>query len=169
MAEFILIILVLAVCGLIFGKADTKRDILNQVGLDLSYSNYESKKEREFEKYTKKAMKNAIDVENYSAKDESKFLSFLIDRLDLYVYGRYEDNGMGIDEYKSLYLGVSTHYVKHALRVACRRQEDMKKGNTKPLVICDFNNKRAAKKYIEVWWNKYQYPWPEDWKQRDGM
>lgn len=81
MAEFILIILVLAVCGLIFGKADTKRDILNQVGLDLSDSNYESKKEREFEKYTKKAMKNAIDVENYSAKDESKFLSFLIDRL----------------------------------------------------------------------------------------
>lgn len=44
MAEFILMLAVVVICVLLFGKADSKRKILQQVGLDLSESNYESKK-----------------------------------------------------------------------------------------------------------------------------
>ena len=51
MAGFILMLVVLAVCGLLFGKADTKKELLNQVGLDLSSNRYETKKEDEFKKY----------------------------------------------------------------------------------------------------------------------
>ena len=36
MVEFLLIIFVIVVCVLLFGKADSKKYVLNQVGLDLS-------------------------------------------------------------------------------------------------------------------------------------
>jgi len=38
---------VIVIC-FIFGKADTKKEMLNIVGLDLSESTYESLKEKEF-------------------------------------------------------------------------------------------------------------------------
>lgn len=44
MAEFVIMIAILVICGLLFGKADTKKELLNQVGLDLSERNYDNKK-----------------------------------------------------------------------------------------------------------------------------
>ena len=48
------------------------------------------------------------------------------------------------------------HYVEHANRVVGRRQEDIKNGNVKLLMQCDFENKSKAKKYAELVWKKYQ-------------
>lgn len=62
MAEFIIMIAIIVICGLLFGKADTKRELLNQVGLVLSDRNYENKKEEEFRKYSIKAMKAVVDL-----------------------------------------------------------------------------------------------------------
>ena len=156
MLEFLFILVVLFVCGLFFGKVDTKKELLNQVGLDLSESTYNSKKQAEFEKYCIKAMKKVICQDDYNAKTESQFLAFLEDRLNKAIWGEY-------------WLGVSMHYVEHANRVVGRRQEDIKNGNVKLVMQCDFENKSKAKKYAELVWKKYQYPWPSNWMKRDGI
>ena len=44
MVEFIIMIAIVVICGLLFGKADTKKELLNQVGLDFSERSYENKK-----------------------------------------------------------------------------------------------------------------------------
>lgn len=87
MAEFVIMIAILVICGLLFGKADTKKELLNQVGLDLSERNYENKKEEEFRKYSIKAMKAVVDLDYYKAQNEKDFLEFMSDRLNLAVHG----------------------------------------------------------------------------------
>lgn len=170
MVGFIIMIAIVVICGLLFGKADTKKELLNQVGLDLSERSYENKKEDEFRKYSIKAMKAVVDLDYYKAQDEREFLDFMSDRLNLAAHGRYEDNYFGGSEYKSLYLGVKTNYVKHAERVVYRRQKDIKAGNNSPLSkTVEFSDKKSVKRYCEILWEKYQYPWPEDWLQKDGM
>lgn len=170
MAEFIVMIAIFLICGLLFGKADTKKELLNLVGLDFSGSNYENKKENEFRKYSIKAMKAVVDLDYYNAQNERDFLRFMSDKLDLAAHGRYVDDYLGGSEYKSLYLGVKPNYIKHAERVIFRRQKDIEAGNNLPLSkTVVFSNKKSAKKYCEILWEKYQYPWPEDWLQKDGI
>jgi hypothetical protein len=94
MAEFIIMVAILVICGLLFGKADTKKELLNQVGLDLSENNYQNKKENEFRKYSLKAMKAVIDLDYYKAQNEKDFLEFLSDKLDLAAHGRYVDDSL---------------------------------------------------------------------------
>ena len=101
MVEFIIMIAIVVICGLLFGKADTKKELLNQVGLDLSERSYEKKKEDEFRKYSIKAMKAVVDLDYYKAQDEREFLDFMSDKLNLAAHGRYEDNYFGGSEYKS--------------------------------------------------------------------
>lgn len=168
MAAFILTIVILAICGLLFGKADTKKELLNQVGLDLSQDRYETKKENEFKKYSLQAMKNVVDLDYYYAKNEKEFLDFLSDNLELAAYGRYETNDWGGRDWQSLNLGVKKHYVEHALTVIGRRENDIKKKEATSVNI-DFSDKSRAKKYCEYLWKRYQYPWPHDWMKKDGI
>ena len=115
-------------------------------------------------------MKAVVDLDYYKAQDEREFLDFMSDKLNLAAHGRYEDNYFGGSEYKSLYLGVKNNYVKHAERVVYRRQKDIKAGNNSPLSkTVEFSDKKSVKRYCEILWEKYQYPWPEDWLQKDGM
>ena len=58
MVEFIIMIAIVVICGLLFGKADTKKELLNQVGLDFSERSYENKKKDEFRKYSIKAIES---------------------------------------------------------------------------------------------------------------
>ena len=171
MAEFIIILAVVVVCALLFGKADTKKELLNQVGLDLSQDRYETKKENEFRKYSLQAMKEAIDLGYRWVTNEVDFLNYLSGKLEHALYGRFEKNSWGEEDYiPPIYLGVKTHYVKHAYRVINRRKDDIKKGNDSPLARnIDFSDKKSAKRYCKILWEKYQYPWPEDWMQNDGM
>lgn len=171
MAGFILMLAIIVVCALFFGKADTKKELLNQVGLDLSQDRYETKKENEFRKYSLQAMKEAIDLGFRWVTNEDDFLNYLSGNLEHALYGRYEKNSWGEEDYQPpIYLGVKTHYVKHAYRVINRRKDDIKKGNDSPLARnIDFSDKKSAKQYCEILWEKYQYPWPEDWLQNDGM
>ena len=170
MAEFVIIIAIIVICSLLFGKADTKKELLNQVGLDLTESNYENKKEYEFRKYSIRAMKAVVDLDAYKANNEKEFLDFMYDKLELAVYGQYVEDFIGRQEYVSLNLGIKKNYVKHADRVISRRIKDTKAGNNSPLSKnVYFNDKKSAKKYCEILWDKYQYPWPEDWLQKDGF
>lgn len=168
MAGFILTLVVLAICGLLFGKADTKKELLNQVGLDLSQDRYETKKENEFKKYSLQAMKRVIELDYYHAKNEKEFLGFLSDNLDLAVYGRYVTYDWGGEDRQTLSLGVKKHYIEHALTVINRREDDIKKNGATQANL-DFSDKSRAKRYCESLWEKYQYPWPHDWMQNDGM
>ncbi len=161
-------IAVVVICGLLFGKADTKKELLNQVGLDLSQNRYETKKENEFRKYSIQAMKKVIELDTYRAKTEKDFLDFLSDKLNMAAYGKYEENSWGGEDYNTLYLGVKKHYVEHASTVIYRRINDIKKKSATPVNI-DFSDKSRAKKYCESLWEKYQYPWPYDWMKNDGM
>lgn len=171
MAEFVIMLAIVVVCALLFGKADTKKELLNQVGLDLSKDRYETKKENEFKKYALQAMKKAIDLGYLGAEDEEDFLNFMSGKLDKALYESYVKNSWGGEDYiPPIDLGVKKHYVKHARRVINRRKEDRKKGNVTPLIrSIDFSDKKSAKRYCEILWEKYQYPWPEDWMQNDGF
>ena len=81
MAGFIMMLAVLAICGLLFGKADTKKELLNQVGLDLSQNRYETKKEDEFRKYSIQAMKKVVDTFYNGSSNEKWFLEIMSDKL----------------------------------------------------------------------------------------
>lgn len=168
MVGFLLILFVLAICGLLFGKADTKKELLNQVGLDLSQDRYETKKENEFRKYSLQAMKTVIELDTYRAKTEMEYLDFLSDKLEMAAYGKYETNSWGGEDYNTLYLGVKKHYIEHASSVIYRRRNDIIKKGAATANI-DFSDKNRAKKYCESLWEKYQYPWPNNWMQTDGL
>ena len=100
MAGFVLMLVILAICGLLFGKADTKKELLNQVGLDLSQNRYETKKEDEFRKYALRAMREVVNLDYYRATDEKSFLDFMSDKLDLAVNGRSVENSWGGFDYE---------------------------------------------------------------------
>lgn len=168
MAGFVVTLILLAVCGLLFGKADTKKYLLNQVGLDLSKDRYETRKEDEFKKYALQAMKKVVDLGLYCT-DENSFLDNMSEKLNQALYGREERNEWGDYDYKPpIYLGVKKHYVQHANTVIYRRIEDVRKGNAASLAKnVLFSDKKSIKRYCEILWEKYQYPWPEDWMQKD--
>lgn len=173
MLEFILMIAVIVFCVLIFGKADSKRTMLNTVGLDLSESKYQNDKEEEFAKYCKKSMKTAISEYDASGKDEREFL----ERLDSILYyastrnrGYYDDIDGTYHEPPSYSLHVYTHYTKFAEKVVSRRINDMRKGSALPLLNeCNYMSKQDLKRYVDKLWDKYQYPWPDDWLIKDGI
>ncbi len=168
MIEFLIMIAVLVICGLLFGKADTKKELLNQVGLDLCEESYKNQKKREFRKYSIKAMNAIVELDYYKARDENEFLNFMSSKLHIAVHGDYEFDDIGRIEYSSLYLAVKKNYIRHAARVIQRRIDDIKAGNNLQLskgII--FYNKNSAKRYCAILWEKYQYPWPNDWLQTD--
>ena len=170
MAGFILMLALLAICGLLFGKADRKKELLNQVGLDLSQNSYETRKEDEFRKYSIQAMKKVVDTFYNGSADENKFLEVMSDDLRYALHGKTEKNSW--DEYEYLppiYLGVKKHYVEHAYRVIYRRQEDIKKGKETTFAKnVNFMDKKSVKLYCVKLWDKYQYPWPKNWMQNDN-
>lgn len=155
MLEFIIMLAIVVICGLLFGKADTKKELLNQVGLDLSPSNYEDKKRAEFAKYCKQAIKIASD--GYKARNENDFLE-------------YVRNFLEQKDFDNLYIGVKSHYVRFAISIIYRREEAIRKGNVQAIPNnIDFSNKTLVNRYIKTLWDKYQYPWPQNWLQKDGI
>lgn len=172
------IIIAIAILGIIllFGKTDSKRAVLNMAGLDYKESVYERKKEKEFEQYCIKAMKNSLTLckDEYNVNNEMDMLKFLADKLEKGSGGKYEvdfDNSYNNEEtYKKveIYLGVDNHYAEHALNVVNRRLKDIKENSAKTYE-CDFKNMNNARKYIAMIWEKYQRPWPKNWKQEDSM
>ena len=167
MVEFLLIIFVIVVCVLLFGKADSKKYVLNQVGLDLSEKNYENKKENEFAKYCVKAMKEAVSGYNVVGKNETDFLYNLDNILDFACRGfKYEHDY----DTPSPNLYVRSHYIKFASTVVGRRIDALKKEDSSVLILnCNYVSKQDLKKYIDKLWDKYQYPWPEDWLKEDSF
>ena len=167
MVEFLFVIILIVVCVLLFGKADSKKYVLNQVGLDLSKKSYENKKENEFAKYCVKAMLEAVSGHNVVGKNEMDFLYNLDNILDFACRGLkyYHD----YDAPKpNLY--VKSHYIKFASTVVNRRIEALKKGDTSILIPnCNYAKKQDLKKYINKLWDKYQYPWSEDWLKEDSF
>lgn len=155
MLYFIIIAILLVITGLLFGKADTKKEILNQVGLDLSESNYKEKKQKEFSKYCIKAMR--IASSNCLATSEYDFLQNMISYLNpLYSH--------------TPYIGVKMIYVDFAVTVMRRRMEAINKGKLNDIPnIYDFSNKTSINSYIDILWKEYQNPWPTNWLQKDGI
>lgn len=153
MLGFFILIMIVVLCLFIFGKADTKRELLNEIGFDLSESNYVSKKETEFAKSCKKAIR--IAAEGCNVKLENEFLNYVYSFLNRQVC-------------KNLNIDVKKHYVDFALRVVERRMEAISKGERNVIFNdFDFSNKSEINRYIERLWDKYQYPWPKNWLQRD--
>lgn len=166
---FVIIVLVIVLIVLIFGKADTKREVLNQVGLDLSASAYESKKESEFANYCMKAMKVAIDNYDANGKDEKEFLSNMNHIFFLSSLGsgikKYEE----CDSSLPIYLHVPDYYIRFAREVVNRRLYDIKNSNAPILVKnCNYLSKKELRFYVKVLWKKYQHPWPDDWLKADS-
>ena len=171
--EFVVMIAIIVICVLLFGKADSKRTMLNTVGLDLSESKYQNDKEKEFANYCKKSMKTAISEYDACGKDEREFL----ERLDSILYyassnnrGYYDDVDGTYHEPPTYRLYVYTHYTKFAEKVVTRRIDDLRKGNAVPLLReCNYTSKQDLKRYVDKLWDKYQYPWPDNWMIKDGI
>lgn len=155
MIEFIITIIVIIICCLLFGKADTKRNILNEVGLDLSEDCYTSKKEAEFARYCKKAIRIASD--NFRGNTEKEFISFVLSVFDEVLY-----------EHSSI--GVKSHYVDFAHKIIYRRINDISHNNNDSIQFkYNFSDNRSRNRYINWIWEKYQYPWPKDWLKTDSF
>ncbi len=167
---FLFIVVVIVICIALFGSADSKKLLLNEVGLDLSKNSYETQKENEFIKNCKKAMKVAINDYKASGSDELDFLRRLYD-----ILWKAEDHRRSFSEdwdssptYYNLL--VKSHYIKFSHEVVNRRIKDLKDGKAETLLNgVDYSNKDHLLKYIDKLWNKYQYPWPEDWKKEDSF
>ena len=170
MAGFIVVIFIILICIALFGSADSKKSLLNEVGLDLSENAYETQKENEFEKKCKKAMKVAINEYKATGSDELDFLRTLHD-----ILWEAEDHRRSrSDDWNSssiIYnLYVKPHYIKFSHEVVYRRIKKLKDGNAEPLLNgVDYSNKKHLLKYIDKLWDKYQYPWPKDWLKKDGI
>ena len=173
--ELLIIVIIIVVCVLIFGKADTKKSMLNSVGLDLSKNAYDTNKRIEFERYCKKAMKAAVEKYNVSGKNEKEFVDLLDDILYRCLYERHYDP-IDYDEYgypsshQKLSIPILNHYIMFAYEVLERRIHDLKNGDA-PTTLShyDFSNKSDIKKYVDWIWEKYQYPWPDNWLIKDGI
>ena len=152
MAGFIIVIIIIGICVLLFAKTDTKRSLLNDVGLDLSSNSYKNGKENEFEKYCKKAMKVAIEDYDVNGKDENDFLQTLEDVLFTSTMGPYRyDRDYDPDNFSAptpnYQLRVKDHYAKFASQVVRRRREALKKpGHAILMSNCDYKSKQDLKK-----------------------
>lgn len=170
MVGFIVIIIIVVICIALFGNADSKKRLLNEVGLDLSDNAYETQKENEFEKNCKKAMKVAIKEYKATGSNEIDFLRTLHD-----ILWQAEDHRRSYsDDWRSsptIYsLHVKSHYIKFSHEVVYRRIQDLKDGNEETLLNgVDYSNKDHLLKYIDKLWKEYQYPWPKDWKKEDSF
>ena len=165
LVAFVILVFFIILCILIFGKADSKRNLLQSVGLDLSESAYEGKKESEFANYCKKAMKVAINNYDVKGEDEKDFLEELEDVLFKSMFSEsncFDDEGIRrVPRYN---LQVDNYYANFARDVVRRRLNELRHSNP-PLFYpgCNFLSKTDLKKYIEILWKKYQHPWPNDW------
>lgn len=173
--ELIIIGILIVVCVLIFGKADTKKSMLNSVGLDLSKNAYDTNKRIEFERYCKKAMKAAVEKYNVSGKNEKEFVDLLDDTLYRCLYERHYDS-IDYDEYgypsshQKLSIPILNHYIRFAYEVLERRINDIKNNDVQTTSSnYDFSNKKDINKYINWIWDKYQYPWPDNWLIKDSI
>ena len=172
MAEFLVLAFIIVACVMIFGKADSKKNVLNSVGLDLSEQKYQYSKENEFAKYCKKAMKTAISDYDANGNNEKEFL----EKLKHVLYYASHNRGGHYDEVGRYYedpdyrLYVKTHYTRFAETVVRRRIDDLNKGSDKVLMNnCDYKSKHDLKNYVDRLWEKYQYPWPDNWMINDGI
>jgi hypothetical protein len=157
MAEFIILAVIVIVGILIFGNADTKRGMLRGVGLDLSPQNFENKKANEFAKNCINAMYNSISMHKFESANEKEFINNLYKVL-------YKGSSFGSQYNNLAYLRIGTSYIDHALRVVERRYDDIEKGNIDVIKgVFDFSQNSDRKKYINLLWEKYQYPWPDGW------
>ena len=148
MLSFLIIMILVWLAGLLFGKADTKREVLNVIGFDLSPNMYETIKQREFNKYCKEVLELASL--NYSASSEMDFLTHIHNTLDNINFNRN-------------YSRFAQTVVQRRILQVCNKQTS--KGGFE----IDFSNKRNVKRYINFLWEKYQYPWPKDWIKRDSF
>jgi len=172
--ELLVIGIIIVVCVLIFGKADTKKSMLNSVGLDLSENAYDTNKRIEFERYCKKAMKTAVEKYNVSGKNEKEFADLLEDTLYLSLHERnydpidYDDDGFPSSRQK-FSLPILDHYIRFAHEVIERRIYAIKNDDAPSTPShYDFTNNKDIKKYMDWVWDKYQYPWPSNWLQKDN-
>jgi len=155
----IVFIVLIVIIGFIFAKADNKRAMLKTIGLDLSGSVYDTLKEKEFSRRCLVALVNASLKIPQDVNGEKQFLNCLIKIL----YEAKFSNNLG-------YLGVSSHYINHALTVVNRRYSKFDGSNeVSPLLNIDYNDKNARKRYFKLLWDKYQYPWPSDWLKEDSF
>lgn len=154
---FLGFVAVIIVICFIFGKADTKKEMLNIVGLDLSESTYESLKEKEFARLCLKALTNASLKLDCTFKDELDFLHKLRP-----ILFRAETDHI------TYQLDVKPFYVSHADSIICRRGSHLKRGDAESLVNGDINNSYIRKIYLKALWKKYQYPWPNNWQEKDS-
>ena len=162
MVYFILMLVSLTIGGLLFGKADTKRSILKEVGLDLSESTYIEQKQREYKKECIKALENAIKYYDYRAHNEKELLTYIASAL---YHAQYRD-----EEGETISLGVKRRYVEFADTVVKRRQHDLYKNKTSAKHITtsnDFANKHVSELYVRKMWEIYQYPWPNNWLKEE--
>ena len=170
MAGFIIIIVIIIICISLFGKADTKRTVLQGIGLDLSEKSYNVQKENEFEKYCKKAMKVAISDYNANGKNELDFLNNLDNIFFLKLNGYQISQQDYYDATPNYNLQVKSQYIKFAKTVVNRRIKDLKGNNVSQLLErCNFMSKQDLRMYVDKLWRKYQYPWPEDWMKEDSF
>ena len=169
MLIFIIMVATLAICYLIFGNADHKRDVLQKVGLDLSEDSYRKLKEKEFEKNCLKALNKCVDefgVSGINENDFTKNLSrFLWDVHGGLIKKSYVDSSNCLHTYK-VTLDVPKFCSTFVKEVVQRRLNDLNKNEYPTLLSsCDFKSKSDLKKYIKFLWEEYQYPWPENWLQ----
>ena len=169
---FILLILIIT----FFSSTDQKRELLNEIGLDLSKDTYQKGKEKEFVKHCISAMHIAIINHDAIGFDEADFLKKLRwillnsysgpERYDpAYGYDEYEYTG---DEKPFYYLGEKPRYIKFVLEVVRRRLDDFNLTYPPPLITpCDYSKKDDLKRYVYALWDKYQTPWPKNWMKDD--
>lgn len=157
--SFLVLLVFVGVLALIFGKADTKRELLNQIGLDLSKESYDSLKEREFARSCLKALMNATNEVSLYENTELCLIKQLLYVLNNAVYGEERNN--------LSYLGVQKHFLSHCHWIVYKRHSDLCYENAKPIMQnVDFKDKEVQKTYVKLLWQKYNLPWPQDWNKK---
>ena len=172
-----IILIIFAICIFMFAKVDTKREVLGVVGLDIQKNIYESRKEIEYEKYCKKGILLTIEKFDVRGKDEKEFLKSLYKALKNMQEGCYlvqtgkNEEGQPIFEKRTTpFIGIKRHYIRFATVVVKRRIDSLKDPD-KPILMnpCNYASAKDVAFYIKRLWDEYQYPWPEEWLQRDGI
>lgn len=161
MIGFIILIVIVLVCCLLFGKADTKREVLNLAGLDLSEQSYERKKEAEFDDNCRKVLKRAYKFAKFRGFAEKDVLN-AIDEVLSYALGYTEGY------YENFWLGTAhKHYIRFAYDIIGRREVKLKSGKAKAF-SGSISSKKDYNRYVDFIWQENQYPWPSDWKKKDS-
>lgn len=174
MLVIILLIVITLAWFLIFGKADEKRAILKEVGLDLDEKKYKETKEKEFRNYCKKAMIVAVDSYNAQGDNEAEFLSSLSTILfsasnQSRGYITYDNDDDYLGKSPNYNLQVRANYIDFAEEVVRRRKKELGLGETASKLPYNyiFTDRHSLKNYIDWLWEEYQYPWPYDWLQKN--